>query len=135
MKEKEKPIIRFYAAECMEFINYGALYENLTLEQAVDRYCKIENTSSLPGIGFVVKNDPEFLYADMNLPLYNGKEIDREYLNLIPLCRDYPLVQQAVRELEGYLPKIKEAEKERTRKWNQKIAAAKRTKKHKHMER
>ena len=73
MGEGRKARITFYAAECMEFIHYGELRENLTLADAVREYKKIcrKNRSSGPGIGFVLEDQGIPDYSGIEYPLYD----------------------------------------------------------------
>ena len=68
MSDEKNGKITFYAAECMEFIHYGELRDNLTLADAVREYKKIyrRNASSGPGTGFVLE--------DTNKQDYSGIE-------------------------------------------------------------
>ena len=54
----QEPRISFYAAECMEFPSMGEYYENLTLEEAVEKYKTIpaDRIHGIKGIGFCLKD-------------------------------------------------------------------------------
>ena len=107
--------ISFYAAECMEFTNYGELKENLTLPEAVKAYQTIvrKGTTKGPGIGFVFRDQNQPDYSDVQWPLFQGSKIAQEEINLIPAYREHPLVQQAVQELKPYLPQLQKGEKQK----------------------
>lgn len=47
----------------------------------------------------------------MHWPLVVGSQIDRDSIDLIPAYANHPLVQQAVKEMEGYLPKLQKTTK------------------------
>lgn len=108
---RQEATIRFYVAGCMEYERYAKVYENLTLPQAVDTYIRIrkQNAGNGPGIGFVLEDKNLEDYSGINWPLYMGNEIA-----LIPAFGNHPLVQQAVAEMEQYLPKLEKAQKQRT---------------------
>lgn len=114
--------ITFFAAECMEFPEQmGELHENLTLPEAVDVYMWIcrKNKAYGPGIGFVLqdKNIPD--YSGTKWPLYQGRGIAREMIELIPAYRDHPLVKQAVDDMEPYLKVLgREEKEEHTMEWS-----------------
>lgn len=113
MEEKDTANIRFYVAGCMEFENFAEYYENLTLPQAVEIYKKIRkrNACNIPGIGFELHDPALPDYSGMHWPLVVGSEIDRDSIDLIPAYANHPLVQQAVKEMEGYLPKLQKTAK------------------------
>lgn len=113
MGEKETASICFYAAGCMEFEDFAECYEGLTLAQAVDVYKKIRkrNAYNIPGIGFELQDPSIPEYSGMHWPLLQGDQIDRESIGLIPAYANHPLVQKAVKELEGYLPKLQKGTK------------------------
>lgn len=115
MEQKETASIRFYTAGCMEFENYSECYENLTLAQAVDIYKKIRkrNACNIPGIGFELQDPAIPDYSGIHWPLLVADQIDKESIDMIPAYANHPLVQKAVKELEGYLPKIQKGAKHR----------------------
>lgn len=115
MGEKENASISFYAAGCMEFEEFSECYENLTLPQAVDVYKKIRkrNACNGPGIGFELKDPAIPDYSGTHWPLYQGGRIDRDSISLIPAYENHPLVQQAVKEMEKYLPQLEKTTKHR----------------------
>ena len=101
--------ITFFAAECMEFPErLGELRENLTLTEAVDVYMGIcgRNGSYGPGIGFVLEDESIPDYSGIRWPLYQGRGIAREMIDLIPAYREHPLVKQAVENMNPYLEKL-----------------------------
>lgn len=116
MERKETASIRFYVAGCMEFENFAECYEDLTLPQAVEIYKKIRgrNACNIPGIGFELHDPALPDYSGMHWPLLQGDRIDRDSISLIPAYAGHPLVQQAVKELEGYLPKLQKTAKYRS---------------------
>lgn len=101
--------ITFFAAECMEFPErLGELRENLTLPEAVDAYREIcrRNGSYGPGIGFVLKDENIPDYSGIRWPLYQGRGMAQEMIDLIPAYREHPLIKQAVADMEPYLEKL-----------------------------
>lgn len=108
--------LSFFAAECMEFPEgFGELYENLTLAEAVKAYGKIcgRNRSYGPGIGFVLQDESLPDYSDSRWPLYQGRGIAQDMIDLIPAYRDHPLVKQAVEDIKPYLKKLERAGKKK----------------------
>jgi hypothetical protein len=107
--------ISFFAAECMEFPeSLGELHENLTLSEAVDVYIWIcrKNRPYGPGIGFVLQDENIPDYSGIRWPLYQGRGIAKEMIGLIPAYQEYPLVKQAVEDMETYLEKLEGKNKE-----------------------
>lgn len=107
--------ITFFAAECMEFPErLGELHENLTLSEAVDVYMWIcrRNRPYGPGIGFVLQDENIPDYSGIKWPLYQGRGIAQEMIELIPAYRDHPLVKQAVEDMKPYLEKLEGKGKE-----------------------
>ncbi len=98
--------ITFFAAECMEFPDrLGELHENLTLPEAVDVYMWIcaGNKPYGPGIGFVLQDESIPDYSGTKWPLYQGRGIAQDMIDLIPAYREHPLVKQAVEDMKPYL--------------------------------
>lgn len=106
MERNKEGKISFYAAECMEFLNYRECVKVSDLAQAVAAYKKIRRmgTSCGPGIGFVLQDSRIPDYSDVHWPLYQCGRIAQDDINMIPAYKDHPLVQQAVKEMEQYLP-------------------------------
>ena len=115
MEQQETASIRFYTAGCMEFEDYSECYENLTLTQAVDMYKKIrkQNACNIPGIGFELQDPAIPDYSGIHWPLLVADQIDKESIDMIPVYANHPLVQKAVKELEGYQRKIQKGAKHR----------------------
>lgn len=105
VEEQEKAKITFFAAECMEFLDYGEMYEDLSLPEAVEVYQRIckKGLSYGPGIGFNLKDSKVSKYSDINWPLYQGGKIALEEIKLIPAYQNHLLVRAAVQEMKGYL--------------------------------
>ena len=107
--------ITFFAAECMEFPErMGELRENLTLPEAVEVYMRIcrRNRSYGPGIGFVPQDENIPDYSGVKWPLYQGRGIEWEMIELIPAYGEHPLVKQAAEAMNQYLEKLGREEKE-----------------------
>lgn len=103
----QDPQISFYAAECMEFPSMGEYYENLTLEEAVEKYKTIpaDRIHGIKGIGFCLKDGSIY---DGEYELMSGGKISKDLIDLVPHYKESPLVQKAMRDLERIL-----AEKQR----------------------
>lgn len=99
--------ISFYAAECMEFPSMGEYYENLTLEEAVEKYKTIpeDRIHGIKGIGFCLEDGSIY---DGEYELMSGGKISKDLIDLVPHYKKSPLVQKAMRDLERIL-----AEKQR----------------------
>lgn len=106
-KKVQEPQISFYAAECMEFPSMGEYYENLTLEEAVEKYKMIpaDRIHGIKGIGFCLKDSSIY---DGEYELMSGGKISKDLIDLVPHYKESPLVQKAMRDLERIL-----AEKQR----------------------
>lgn len=106
-KTVQEPQISFYAAECMEFPTMGEYYENLTLEEAVEKYKTIpaDRIHGIKGIGFCLKDGSIY---DGEYELMSGGKISKDLIDLVPHYKESPLVQKAMRDLERIL-----AEKQR----------------------
>ena len=103
----QEPRISFYAAECMEFPSMGEYYENLTLEEAVEKYKMIpaDRIHGIKGIGFCLKDGSIY---DGEYELMSGGKISKDLIDLVPHYKESPLVQKAMQDLERIL-----AEKQR----------------------
>ena len=86
---------------------YGEYYENLTLEEAVEKYKTIpaDRIHGIKGIGFCLKDGSIY---DGEYELMSGGKISKDLIDLVPHYKESPLVQKAMRDLERIL-----AEKQR----------------------
>lgn len=73
------------------------MYENVSLEEAVDKLGKFSHSSMLPGLVFRLHDGSD--YADMDYPLVVGDELQIDSLNLIEHFRESFEVQKAVVQL------------------------------------
>lgn len=73
------------------------MYENVSLEEAVDKLGKISHSSMLPGLVFRLHDGSD--YAEMDYPLVIGNELQIDSLNLIEHFRESFEVQKAVTQL------------------------------------
>ena len=103
-REQSESIITFYAAECMEFPDVGEIYENLTLDEAIQKYESIpaERINGIKGIGFDLEDgsDYEGKYALMHL----GR-VERESVEMVQHFKENPSIQKALDTLEKYCEK------------------------------
>ena len=106
--QKEASIC-FYAAECMEFPVMGEYYDNLTLEEAFQKYKEIpsERINGIKGIGFRLEDGSMY---DGDYELMRSGVISKDAIELVPHYKESPLVQKAMADLEEML--IKENQKE-----------------------
>ena len=95
--ESDYKKISFDVRECVEFPNLGKVYENVSLEEAVDKLGKFSHSSMLPGLVFRLHDGSD--YADMDYPLVGGDELQIDSLNLIEHFRESFEVQKAVVQL------------------------------------
>lgn len=95
--ESDYKKISFDVRECVEFPNLGEVYEDVTLEEAVDKLGKISHSSMIPGIVFRLHDGSD--YAEMDYPLVIGDELQIDSLNLIEHFRESFEVQKAVTQL------------------------------------
>ena len=106
--QKEASIC-FYAAECMEFPVMGEYYDNLTLEEAFQKYKEIpsERINGIKGLGFRLEDGSMY---DGDYELMRAGVISKDAIELVPHYKESPLVQKAMADLEEML--IKENQKE-----------------------
>lgn len=95
--ESDYKKISFDVRECVEFPNLGKVYENVSLEEAVDKLGKFSHSSMLPGLVFRLHDGSD--YADMDYPLVVGDELQIDSLNLIEHFRESFEVQKVVVQL------------------------------------
>lgn len=89
--------ISFDVRECVEFPSLGEVYEDVSLEEAVEKLGKISHSSMIPGIVFKLHDGSD--YAEMDCPLVIGDELQIDSLNLIEHFRESFEVQKAVVQL------------------------------------
>lgn len=89
--------ISFDVRECVEFPSLGEVYEDVSLEEAVEKLGKISRSSMIPGIVFRLHDGSD--YAEMDYPLVVGDELQIDSLNLIEHFRESFEVQKAVVQL------------------------------------
>lgn len=95
--ESDYKKISFDVRECVEFPNLGNVYENVSLEEAVDKLGKFSHSTMIPGIVFRFHDGSD--YAEMDYPLVIGNELQTDSLNLIEHFRESFEVQKAVTQL------------------------------------
>lgn len=94
--------ITFYAAECMEFPEEGEFYDNLTLEEAYQKYLEIPSgrMNAGKGVGFRLDDGSVF---DSNYTLMERGKVERMLIALVPHYAGNPLVQKAMDDMEKLL--------------------------------
>lgn len=95
--ESDYKKISFDVRECVEFPNLGEVYEDVTLEEAIEKLGNFSQSSMLPGIVFRLHDGSD--YAEMDYPLLIGDELQIDSLNLIEHFRESFEVQKAVVQL------------------------------------
>lgn len=95
--ESDYKKISFDVRECVEFPGLGDVYEDVTLEEAVEKLGNFSRSSMLPGILFRLHDGSD--YAEMDYPLVIGDELQIDSLNLIEHFRESFEVQKAVVQL------------------------------------
>lgn len=100
------PEVDFYVAECSEFPTLGEYYDGLTLAEAITIYEKIpgERLNGVKGIGIDLHFPEENLYPG-KCSLFEGGEICREFLDIVPFYKENKEVQKAVNYLENHFNK------------------------------
>ena len=98
--------VDFYVAECSEFPSLGEYHEGLTLDEAIKIYEKIpeERMHGRKGIGIDLHFPEENLYPG-KCSLFEGGEICREFLDIVPFYKENKEVQRAVNYLENHFNK------------------------------
>ena len=89
--------ISFDVRECVEFPNLGEVYEDVSLDEAIQKLGNFPHSSMLPGIVFRLDDGSD--YAEMDYPLVIGDELKIDSLNLIEHFRESFEVQKAVVQL------------------------------------
>lgn len=89
--------ISFDVRECVEFPNLGEVYEDVSLDEAIQKLGNFPHSSMLPGIVFRLHDGSD--YAEMDYPLVIGDELKINSLNLIEHFRESFEVQKAVVQL------------------------------------
>lgn len=95
--ESDYKKISFDVRKCVEFPNLGEVYEDISLDEAVEKLENFSQSSMLPGIVFRLHDGSE--YAEMDYPLVIGDELQIDSLNLIEHFRESFEVQKAVTQL------------------------------------
>lgn len=95
--ESDYKKISFDVRECVEFPALGDVYEDVTLEEAIEKLGNFSRSPMLPGILFRLHDGSE--YAEMDYPLVIGNEIQIDSLNLVEHFRESFEVQKAVTQL------------------------------------
>ena len=111
--------VSFYAAECMEFPDFGELHENLTLDEAIKKYESIpeERMHGVKGIGFELEDGSD--YEGKYGLMYHGR-VDRENVEMIQYYKDNPVIQKALDALEQYCETSADKSVERQQETNRK---------------
>lgn len=90
--------LSFYVAECSEFHSLGEFYNNLTLDEAIQKYKNIpsERMNGIKEIGCTLYKDGEWIGE---LPLVQGNKIQIDLINTIkPFAESFD-VQKTVMDL------------------------------------
>lgn len=111
LKQVEESI-SFYTAECMEFPNLGELYENLTLEEAIEKYESIpaERMNAVKGIGFELHDGSDY---EGKYGLMHWGQVHRENVEMIQHYRENSSIMNALDQLEQYCEEKKTAVNEK----------------------
>ena len=111
LKQVEESI-SFYTAECMEFPNLGELYENLTLEEAIEKYESIpaERMNAVKGIGFELHDGSDY---EGKYDLMHLGQVDRGNVEMVQHYRENSSIMNALDQLEQYCEEKKTAVNEK----------------------
>lgn len=100
-----KKNVTYFVAECMEIYGIGEYHDKLTVDKAVELYCKIppDRKNAIKGIGITIhiKGQPE--YTDSHYDLMRLGEMDSEVFEYAG--EDEPLVRTAFQALSACLKK------------------------------
>lgn len=109
--------LRFFVAECMEFPHYGAYYEDLSLEEAVTIYRKIDGSvlNAGKGIGFTLY-EPDSIFHEGVWNLVYCDYISFECLEREPFKSREPLVLELVKRICRLMPEIQFGEESKYQK-------------------
>lgn len=96
--------ITFCVAECMEFPNLGEYHNNLSLEDAVERYYKIpaDRLNAGKGIGFELHDGS--IYSGGMFPLVERDKIQIDSINTVKHYRESFEVQKAIMDMREHFP-------------------------------
>lgn len=100
--------VRYFVAECMEFIRYGEFRENIkTAEEAAKVYERIpsERLSAGKGIGIHIFTSGESGQSQ-EVPLISGDKLDMDMLDDVYDLRKYPEIVTAAKELLLFMPNL-----------------------------
>lgn len=105
--ERKKGELRFFVAECMEFPHYGDYYEDLSLEEAVRIYRKIDGSllNAGKGIGFTLY-EPDSIFHEGVWNLVICDYISFECLEKEPFKSREPLVLELIKQVCKLMPEI-----------------------------
>lgn len=92
--------ISFEVRECMEFPILGEVYENLSLDEAIEKLHYLSDSRKLSGIVF--KLHDESIYDGMEYPLVIGDTVQVSSINDIDYFRENYAVQKAVMRASIY---------------------------------
>lgn len=100
--------VTFYAAECMEFPNMGEFYENLTLEEAIEKYESIpaERMNAVKGIGFELHDGSDY---EGKYDLMHLGQVDRGNVEMVQHYQKNPIIMNALNRLEQYCGEKKQS--------------------------
>lgn len=92
--------ITFEVRECVELPTLGKVYENLSLDEAVEKLHHLSGSRKLSGIVFKLHDGS--IYDDMEQPLVIGDTVQVESINNIEYFRENFEVQKAVMRASIY---------------------------------
>ena len=108
LEEKAEDLtVSFTVAECGEFHQIGAYYEDIpTIEDAIRIYREMDpaRLNGVPAIGVSLHVGGTDCLEDDQVDLLTGNTIDVDYLNYMPDVRDHSSVQDAVKKLIKAFP-------------------------------
>ena len=108
LEEKAEDLtVTFTVAECGEFHQIGAYYEDIpTIEEAIRIYREMDpaRLNGVPAIGVNLHVEGTDCLEDDQVDLLTGNIIDVDYLNYMPDVRDHPSVRDAIKKLIKAFP-------------------------------
>lgn len=106
LEEKAEDLtVTFTVAECGEFHDIGAYYEDIpAIEDAIRIYRKLDpaRLNGVPAIGVNLHVEGTDCLEDDQVDLLTGKTIDVDFLNYMPDVRDHPELDRLSYDMDPY---------------------------------
>lgn len=105
-KAERSQSISFFVAEDGEFHNRGEYHDNLTIQEAIEKYKEIpsERMNAMKAIGFELHTGLEGAFSEISMELFYANTIGMEMVEKINFIRGNELIWEAVKELKEAFP-------------------------------